>query len=413
MDAHFGATAIVKKLTCEGYTAYFAGGWVRDFLMGHPSSDIDIATNAPPAVILDLFPQTILVGLAFGVVIVVSEGHQFEVSTFRRDISYVNGRKPEKIELSTPEEDALRRDFTINGMFYNPLKDEIYDYVHGIEDLKKGIIRTIGDPSERFDEDRLRMIRAIRFAARFGFTIDPDTQEGIIENADTLFPAVAMERIWQEFNKMAKSPHFDQALIDMHHLGLLPVIFPTLKGIHLKEIKKNVENFHRFPKDTPTILFLAHLFPHAELKELGEICQYLRTSTQDAKLLEIFMQAKKLIGQEEARDPALTDFEWTHFYANKQADLCLEVLVTKQSDSCIFLEKHRERRNRLKPHIQRLIDRKPLINGKILKEQGIREGKVMGNLMEEAERIAILHNFHAPAEILPHLIQSPNWPKQG
>jgi poly(A) polymerase len=225
MDAKYYATLLVKELVKAGYIAYFAGGWARDYVMGHPSADIDIATNAPPEKILDLFPCTILVGLAFGVIIVVIEGHQFEVATFRRDIGYDSGRRPNSIELADPEEDALRRDFTINGLFFDPLEERIIDYVGGIEDIKKRVIRTIGNADERFSEDRLRMIRAIRFAARFGFAIEEETQIGIALNADTLFPAVAMERIWQEFNKMVAYPHFDQALIEMHRLKLLPVIW--------------------------------------------------------------------------------------------------------------------------------------------------------------------------------------------
>ena len=257
------AVQIIKKLIKAGYTAYFAGGWVRDFVMKHPSSDIDIATDATPDVILDLFPRTIFVGLAFGVVIVVHEGHQFEVSTFRKDLRYEGGRRPAEIEFSDASEDALRRDFTINGMFFDPIDEKIIDYVNGIEDIKKGIIRTIGDADERFIEDRLRMIRAVRFAARFGFNIDITTQEAIRENADTLFPAVAMERVWQEFYKMSAYPRFDHALVELHRLGLLQVIFPTLAEIHLHDIKVRVEPLPHYPKQFPTILALMALFPES------------------------------------------------------------------------------------------------------------------------------------------------------
>ena len=256
-DTFIHAKAIVAKLTRAGYTAYFAGGWVRDYLMGHPSEDIDIATNASPAEIMDLFPHTILVGLAFGVVIVVIEGHQFEVATFRKDLHYIDGRHPQGIEMATPIEDALRRDFTINGMFYDPLEEVIHDFVHGQEDIRKGIIRTIGDPHERFFEDRLRMLRAFRFSARFAFAIDPETQEAIRENADKLFPAVAMERVWQEFNKMVAYPRFDQAIVEMHRLTLLDVIFPEIAGMHIKELRQRVKNFSHFPPNCPTIL-LSH-----------------------------------------------------------------------------------------------------------------------------------------------------------
>lgn len=158
-DAYHIAKLIVLKLHRAGFIAYFAGGWVRDYVMDHPSEDIDIATDATPAQIMDLFPHTVLVGLAFGVVIVVSDGHQFEVATFRKDLHYADGRHPQGIEMSTPREDALRRDFTINGMFYDPIEELIHDFVHGQDDIRQGIIRTIGDPYERFFEDRLRMLR--------------------------------------------------------------------------------------------------------------------------------------------------------------------------------------------------------------------------------------------------------------
>ena len=144
------ALRIVQKLNMAGYTAYFAGGWVRDHVMGRESDDIDIATSASPEKILDLFPRTLVVGLSFGVVIVMMEGHPFEVATFRTDIGYSNGRTPDGILFSSPREDALRRDFTINGMFFDPVEKKIYDYIGGMEDIHKGVIRTIGDPYERF-----------------------------------------------------------------------------------------------------------------------------------------------------------------------------------------------------------------------------------------------------------------------
>ena len=248
MDAELIAKEIVYKLVKAGHVAYFAGGWVRDYIMDHPSNDIDIATDAPPDKILDLFPRTILVGLSFGIVVVLVDSHQFHLSTFRKDFQYLDGRHPEGVEFTTAEEDAKRRDFTLNGMFYDPLQEVIHDFVGGMQDIKKKLIRAIGNPYERILEDRLRMIRAVRFAARFGFTIDQETQQAIRENADTLFPAVAMERVWDELTKMAGGPHFDQALIEMDRLGLLSVIFPDLKGVKSNEIRKRVSSFPFFPK---------------------------------------------------------------------------------------------------------------------------------------------------------------------
>ncbi len=408
MHAKDVATDIVKKLILAGYTAYFAGGWVRDYLMGHPSDDIDIATDAPPHVILDLFPHTIPVGLAFGVVIVIVDGHQFEVSTFRRDVEYLNGRKPESIELSTAQEDAIRRDFTINGMFYSPLEDKIYDYVHGMEDLKKGIIRTIGDPFERFFEDRLRMIRAIRFSARFGFLIDMDTQQAIQENADTLFPAVAMERIWNEFVKMSKYPRFESAIIDMHRLGLLPVIFPQLKNTHLNEIRHSIRHFPDFPSNTPTIIYLMELFPNFSSQQLWDICVYLRTSTQEAKLVLFVHEGKKILADKEN----IRDNKWVHFYAQPYAQLCSDIFAAHlaKDEREKFRQKHIQNQARLSKHIQRIIEKKPLINAALLKSYGIPQGKQMGLLLKTAEEMAIIYNLHHADAVLDMLRQSSHWP---
>lgn len=406
MQTQEKATAIVKKLVREGYTAYFAGGFVRDYLMGHPSADIDIATDAPPQAILDLFPYTVPVGLAFGVIIVVYEGHPFEVSTFRRDIEYVNGRKPEKIELATAEEDAIRRDFTINGMFYDPLEQKIFDYVHGQEDIKKGIIRTIGDPNERFFEDRLRMIRAVRFASRFGFYIDQETQQGIIDNAANLFPAVAMERIWQEISKMATGPRFDHSLIELHRLGLLQVIFPSLKVVHLNTIKERVKVFERFPKNVPPILSLMELFPHGTLKELLDICFYLKTSRDDQKLVELMHRYKPLVLSE-----SFDKSGWTKFYAEEHSSLILNILSAKmEADKAQeFLVAHEERKKTLALHIQRSKDKSPLVNGNLLHKHGIPEGKRMGALLKEAERLVVEYDLTDPDEVVALLTQDSNW----
>jgi len=412
MEAQVLATDIVKKLTIEGYTAYFAGGWVRDFLMGHPSDDIDIATNAPPEKILDLFPRTILVGLAFGVIVVVIKGHQFEVATFRKDVAYVNGRTPTEIELSTPREDALRRDFTINGMFYDPLENEVHDFVEGAEDIKRKVIRTIGNAYERFFEDRLRMIRAVRFAARFGFAIDSETQEAIRANAVTLFPAVAMERIWQEFCKMAKYPHFDEALIDMHRLELLPTIFPRLKSVHLHDIRHYVASFAHYPQKVETILYLMGLFPTITAGDAVEICKYLKTSSVDARLAEFFVHVRIKV-QEAKESNAIDKVEWVHLYAHSDAKTCLQVVAASMGDSerVAFLEHHQKRIKMFENHIQRVVDKMPLINASMLIEKDIERGKIMGILLKEAERIAILNDLNDSGEVMNRLKATSLWPK--
>jgi poly(A) polymerase len=412
MDIYKHALHIVQKLVKNGHTAYFTGGWVRDLVMQHPSSDIDIATDAPPEKILDLFPHTILVGLAFGVVIVVIEGHQFEVSTFRKDISYEGGRRPTAIEYSDAREDASRRDFTINGMFYDPIDEKIIDYVGGKEDIKKGIIRTIGDPQERFIEDRLRMIRAVRFATRFGFHIDLETQEAIIENAPTLFPAVAMERVWQEFNKMSSYPHFDHAIIELHRLELLKEIFPHLQHKHLNEIKHAVSSYAHFPPNSPTILQIMELFPDLNLEEQVELCRSLRISGSDIKLVEYLFELRQRDKNENMRLAPIDLAAWAHLYAHPQAKEMLEIMAARINDNAerkLFLEKYAMQRARLQKHVDRIKCRKPLVSAKALQEAGIAPGKEMGQLLKEAERLAITQNLDDPTAVFNQLKQTLDW----
>lgn len=413
MDILAVATGIVKKLKKEGYTAYFAGGWVRDHLMGHPCDDIDIATDALPEKILDLFPRTILVGLAFGIVVVVEGGHQFEVATFRKDLDYTNGRSPGNIVLTTAEEDASRRDFTINGLFYDPVEHVVHDFVHGVEDIEKRVIRAIGNADERFVEDRLRMIRAVRFSARFGFPIEPETQDAIIANADTLFPAVAIERVWQEMSKMSKGLGFDMALIEMHRLRLLPVIFPALEGAHLHDIKAAVAGFRNFPANVETILYLMQLFPEASVAEAKELCLYLHTSNAESRVAEFLASMRQY--EEKERELEVVELNaWTHLYANPAADRCLQVMAANmpiaQRDE--FLAKHQARIQALKRHIDRVVEKKPLINASILQAQGVQPGKMMGTLMKEAERLAVMNDINDVDQMLALLKTTHAWPKE-
>lgn len=413
METQEIATEIVKRLVHAGFTAYFAGGWVRDFIMGHPhpSSDIDIATNASPEKILDIFPNTIHVGIAFGVVIVSMHGKQFEVATFRKDMGYENGRTPLKIEPATPQEDAQRRDFTINGMFFDPLENVLYDFVHGAEDIQREIIRTIGIPQERFMEDRLRMIRAIRFTAKLGFHIEMETQEAIKEYASTLFPAVSIERIWQELNRMAKNPRFDFAIVEMHRLGLLGTIFPDIAATHLTEIKKIVSSFAHFPKEAPTIAYLMELFPSKSFHQIEEICKYLKTSNKDIKFAELLLQARELITRDKEAYRIPDHYDWALFYSHPQALLCLEIIAASYSEENReeFFDKQLERRLLLKAHIDRIQQKRPVVNALLLQANGISQGKQLGSLLKEAERMSTNCNIENPEEVIKILKQSPLW----
>ena len=169
------ALAVVQRLREAGHVAYFAGGCVRDMLLGLTPKDYDIATDAPPVRVRELFKNTQAVGAAFGVILVRQAKSVIEVATFRADLKYVDGRRPEGVVFTTAEEDAKRRDFTINGMFFDPVENKVIDYVGGQADLKNRVLRAIGEANHRFEEDHLRLLRAVRFAARFGLEIDPVT----------------------------------------------------------------------------------------------------------------------------------------------------------------------------------------------------------------------------------------------
>jgi len=228
------ALSIANHLTNNGFQALYAGGYVRDMLLGIKNDeDIDIATNATPSSITSLFHHTVGVGEHFGVILVIEKNLPFEVATFRMDGASKDGRHPEKVTFSDAKTDALRRDFTINGLFYDPLKKEVLDYVNGIKDLDAGIVRTIGDPHLRFKEDYLRLLRAIRFAARFSFTIEGKTWEALKGTANNIIQ-VSQERIFQEMNKMLCGPHPDKAVAILEDSGLHAVILPevhALKGV--------------------------------------------------------------------------------------------------------------------------------------------------------------------------------------
>lgn len=201
---------------------------MRDLLMGSEPSDYDVATTATPEEVMKLFKKTIPVGVQFGVVLVLVDGIQYEAATFRTEAGYSDGRHPDKVEFATAEKDARRRDFTINGMFYDPEKEEVLDYVGGQDDLKKKVIRAIGNPHERFEEDKLRMIRAVRFSARFQFPMEKETLKAIKELAPKI-KVVSAERIHDELVKMFTGPNAGKALDLLRDTGLLHEILPEIE----------------------------------------------------------------------------------------------------------------------------------------------------------------------------------------
>jgi poly(A) polymerase len=228
------AVAVVRQLRDAGHIALWAGGCVRDLLLGITPKDYDVATDAVPRQVIDTFGRrkTQAVGASFGVILVrgPQDAGTVEVATFRTDGSYVDGRRPESVEFSTPEEDAQRRDFTINGMFYDPIAKQVLDFVGGERDLSSGIIRAIGDPHDRMREDKLRMLRAVRFAATLDFELDGATADAIREMAPEML-VVSAERITQELRRMLTDRHRMRAMKLARDVGILQVILPELRPI--------------------------------------------------------------------------------------------------------------------------------------------------------------------------------------
>jgi len=311
---------IIEKLNQAGYNALFAGGCVRDEIMGIEPGDYDVATDAHPEEIMAIFDKTIAVGAQFGVVIVVMDGIQFEVATFRSDGRYIDGRHPESISFSTSaREDALRRDFTINGLMFDPIREKLYDYVSGAEDIRAHIIRAIGNPTERFDEDKLRLMRAVRFAARFEFQIEGNTLTAIKKLAPNIVE-VSQERIRMELAKIIIGKNSGVGLQLLHDTGVLEHILPEVSAMvnvwqphqyhpegdvftHTKLALDNLENpssvlafatlLHDIGKPrtfivTDRIRFHQHAKVGAEIAD--EICVRLRCSNDERKQIVACVQ---------------------------------------------------------------------------------------------------------------------------
>lgn len=385
-EEHKEALEIVHTLRQNGYQAYFAGGWVRDHLLGEDSEDIDIATNCPVDRLLTLFPKTVPIGVQFGIVLVLIQGKEFEVATFRSDVSYEDGRRPTSVVFTNAKEDALRRDFTINGMFYDPVEKKVIDYVEGKKDLEKKVLRAIGNADLRIREDRLRMIRAIRFSCKFSLTIEPLTKKAILDHAKELFPSVAMERIVQELRKMLSHPTRKKALISLFSLGLLQEIFPALSKISQGSFEKDLEKISFYPENLPLFAYL-----HTFLKDpfIEDVCQYLKLSNEEKRFGEFWIKSYKLFEKE-----AVDDHTWAHFYAEKHSSICLKTAALKKGPS--FLKDHEKRKRKLQVFIKRIQSKKPILSSSYLLQKGVKPGELFGEMLKLAEKISINEKIEDP-----------------
>lgn len=250
---------VCQILWGKGHEALLAGGAVRDGILKRVPKDFDVATNATPDQVESYFPKTLDVGKAFGVIMVNVEGFSIEVTSFRKDGPYTDGRHPESIELSSAKEDASRRDFTINALFYDLKTNKLIDYVKGIDDLKRKLIRTVGQPSLRFQEDRLRTLRAIRFAAELDFEIEPQTWTSILVFRNRL-TEISKERITEEIRKLLLSKNPLKGILLMKESQYLEELWPSLTFVQSEYYTKQLfRAFHIIAGDRRLELFLASL----------------------------------------------------------------------------------------------------------------------------------------------------------
>ena len=341
---------VVNKLKEAGFTAYFVGGCIRDVLMGIDSTDFDVVTNAVPTEVKKLFNRTICVGEQFGIIVVMIDNVQVEVATFRNDDDYEDGRRPTKVTFSTEVEDVERRDFTVNALIYDPSTNDIIDYVNGFDDLQNKIIKAIGNPKDRFAEDKLRMLRAVRFSSRLGFNIEEKTFNSIKEFASEIH-VISKERIREELTKIitGNDPKYGLELMD--ETNLLKEVLPEIhimKGVGqppefhpegdvyehtllmmdlIKEVKDRVHNLDEFcwgvllhdigkpPTYTVTdrIRFNNHDYVGSLMAE--KFCRRLKFSNKSAEyIVALVREHMKFIAMPSMRKATLKKFFRTDYY---------------------------------------------------------------------------------------------------
>ncbi len=420
------AYEIAHRLKEKGHRAYFAGGCVRDFLRKEEPKDYDIATTASPDEVESLFPKTIPVGKQFGVILVVKEEKNFEVATFRSEGPYHDGRHPSKVSFTSPEEDALRRDFTVNGLFYDPFEKRVIDYVEGRQDIERKVIRAIGDPEKRFEEDKLRLLRAIRFSANLDYTIEEHTWDAIRRLAPKI-KDVSAERIRDELIKMFTRPGAGRGLNLLMECGLLKEILPEVEDmkaceqppefhpegnvfIHTRMLMEKLENpsvvlafaalLHDVGKP-PTfqiregrIRFYEHAAVGARMSE--KILRRLRFSNEEIEqVMTCVDNHMKFANVKEMREGKLKRFMSASTFPTEME---LHRIDCQSShgllDNYHFLKKKIEefREEELKP--------KRLLNGDDLKSLGMKPGPAMKPLLEEVYELQLEKQINHKDEAL-------------
>lgn len=381
-----GADRVAQVLREAGYEAYFAGGCVRDGLLGLAPKDYDITSNARPEQVAELFRRTIMVGAAFGVVkVVLGKGLDYEIATYRTDGVYTDGRRPDEISYSdTVQEDVRRRDFTINALLMDPRDDKVVDFVDGEKDLMAGVIRAVGEPAVRFAEDRLRMLRAVRFAARFAFEIEPETMAAIRAHAGGL-GQVSVERITQEFEGIFKSARPGQGFELLVQTGLLEPGLPFCKDSSELDRHQVQQALTRLPEateglGTAEILIIAW----------AAVMQHLAPAAWEPAMRAMKLSRDQLRGIKRLLDirgvlttmPSQVSAQVVGCFSGDDASLVAAfqvVLCGPDSDS--VQKAHRVRENLLAAPLPP----RPLLSGADLKALGMQPGRHFKTLLEAVD----------------------------
>ena len=364
---------VIRRLRRAGFEALLAGGCVRDMLLGVRPSDYDVATDANPQQVRRLFKRVVMVGAKFGVTMVLRDKRAIEVATFRSDLSYSDGRRPDKVVFSSPREDALRRDFTINGMFMDPVGREVIDYVDGQSDLAKHIVRAIGSPDERFAEDYLRMLRAVRFTARLGFALDRGAARAIRRHAPNI-RSISGERIREELEKMLSGPHSEQAMALTSELGLVEPIF----GAVAEEAWRGaMDRLARLAGQRDATLSLAAILAGAGAGTIRRLTRHWGASNEMRNTL--LWLTRHVDAWQAAAEMPLPDFKrlMAHPAWNQLRKLWrAEELRRTGRDAA-----GRRAARRASGIDPRQVRPAPLITGEDLKEMGFREGPPLGRAL--------------------------------
>jgi poly(A) polymerase len=411
VSAHDKAIAVVQRLRQEGYQAFFAGGCVRDMLLKKMPQDYDITTNAKPEEIQRVFPKTIPVGAQFGVILVLIDGQPFEVASFRYDGAYLDGRHPSHVRYGNLEEDIRRRDFTINGMVYDPIDDRVIDLVEGRKDLDLGVIRAIGEPRARFEEDRLRMIRAVRFAASLGFEIEPATFAAVRELGATIVQ-IAWERIGDEVTRILTEGGARRGFELLDQSGLLTVLLPEITA--LKGTPQSLEYHPEGDVFTHTLLLLSRLESPSETlaygcllhdvakpacfrQEAERITFYGHTETGAAMAEEILKRLKRPRAVWErvaylvrnhlrhVQAPQMRLSTLKRFLREEGIDELLELVRIDALSSNGDLQYYRFCKERLAELDQEVIRPPPLVRGDDLIALGFTPGPIFADILRQVE----------------------------